>query len=170
MAVRNASFELTVGFEATASTSAATLSGGGTKASGYDQPDWYDNSSIDNQITSWGYATGTLAAGVTANIDLQALTGPDGSTVTLTAVICGLIRITSTTGKLRVGNHATNPHPLDFGGDTHTWTIRPGGPGLPVGDPTGTGIAVSAADRYVKVENTHGSESVTYAAYFGGLV
>jgi hypothetical protein len=168
VSIRNAKFEITVGFEASAATSASGLNGGAARVDGFDQPDWYDNASISNRVTTWGYATGTLAAGATANIDLQALTGPDGSTVTLATLICGLIRITGTTGLLRIGNHATNPHPLEFGADTHTWTVRPTGPGLAVGDPAGTGSAVNANDRYVKVENTHGSASVTYAAYFGG--
>jgi hypothetical protein len=172
LAIRSARFELTVGFEASALTTASGFasgsSGGVPKAASYDQPDWYDNASVSNRVTTVGYATGTLAAGATANIDLQALTGPDGSTVTLATLICGLIRITGTTGLLRIGNHATNAHQLEFGSDSSTWTIRPTGPGLAFGDPAGTGSAVSAADRYVKVENTHGSASVAYEAYFGG--
>ncbi len=169
MSIRNATFELTVGYETTAVTSASGYDGGGAKLVGYDQPDWYDNSSITNRVTTWGRATGTLAAAATATIDLTALTGPDGSTVTLATLVCGIIRITSTTGLLRIGNAAANAHLLEFGAATSTWTIRPGGPGLAFGDPIGTtGYPVTALLKNVKVENTHGSASVTYEAIFAG--
>ena len=56
MSIRNAKFDLTVGFEAVATTSASTLSGGGTTASGYDQPDFYDNAAIANRFHSWNQA------------------------------------------------------------------------------------------------------------------
>lgn len=169
MSIRTATFELTVGYEATAVTSASGYDGGGAKQVGYDQPDWYDNASITNRVTTWGKASGTLDAAGTATIDLTALTGPDGSTVTLATLVCGIIRITSTTGKLRIGNAAANAHLLDFGAANDTWTIRPTGPGLPFGDPVGTtGYTVDGTHKNVMVENTHGSESVTYEAFFAG--
>jgi hypothetical protein len=168
VSIRNARFEITTGAEFAATVTPAGVTGGGAKLSTFVQPDWYA-AATTNVVTKVGYATGTLSAAATADIDLTALTGPDGSTVNLARVTCGYIQITSTTstGKLRIGNAASNAHQLDFGADTHTWTIRANGPGLAFGDPTGTGSTVDGTNKNVKVENT-GSGSVDYVAYFGG--
>lgn len=174
MSVRNAKIELTTGCEMSCSTVPVGVSGGGAKMETYTQPDWYDNSSIDNQVTKVGYASGTLAAAATANIDLTALTGLDGSAVSLATLIVFYVQVTSATGLLRVGNAASNAHALDFGAATHTRTLRPGpagsrGPGHAVADPSGVGFAVDGTHKIILLENTHGSESVTYTLMAGGL-
>ena len=168
MAIRTCQFELTTGCEFFANTTPVGVSGGAAKLSEYTQPVW--QSAV---VTKVGYATGTLAAGASANVDLQALTGPDGSTVSLSTLFGLYIQVTSTTGLLTIGNAATNGNPLDFGAVTHTRTIRPGadgsqGPGHAVGDPSNTGYAVTPTSKIVKLENTHGSQSVTYILYAGG--
>lgn len=168
MAIRNCQFELTTGCELVANTTPVGVSGGAAKLTEYTQPTW-----ASTVVTKVGYATGTLAAGASADIDLQALTGPDGSTVSLSTLFGLYIQITSTTGLLTIGNAATNGNPLDFGAVTHTRTIRPGsagsqGPGHAVGDPSGTGYAVTSTSKIVKLLNSHGSQSVTYTLLAGG--
>jgi hypothetical protein len=168
VAIRNCSFEITTGCELFANTTPVGVSGGAAKLQEYTQPTW-----PRTVITKVGFATGTLAAGASANIDLQALTGPDGSTVSLSTLIALYIQVTSTTGLLTIGNAASNGNQLDFGAVTHTRTLRPGadggeGPGHAVGDPSNTGYAVDATHRIVKLLNSHGTDSVTYALYAGG--
>lgn len=168
MAIRNCQFELTTGCELVANTTPVGVSGGAAKLTEYTQPTW-----ASSVVTKVGYATGTLAAGASADVDLQALTGLDGSTVSLSTLFGLYIQITSTTGLLTIGNAATNGNPLDFGAVTHTRTIRPGaagsqGPGHAVGDPSGTGYAVTSTSKIVKLQNTHGSQSVTYTLLAGG--
>lgn len=171
MAVSNVSFELTTGCEAGGAVGAAAFSRSFPRVRQYAQPDWYDDAAISNRVQKLGYKVGTaLAAAGTATIDLQALDSPDGGsgTVSLTTLHACYIQITSTTGKLTIGNASTNGHALDFGAVTHTRTILPGGPGHAVGDPSGTGYAVSASVKNVLLTNSHGSETVDYVAYFAG--
>lgn len=179
MSIRAARFEVTTGGEFSAVTGAAGLTGGGaTGLKKFTQPDFRDDDDIDNQVTLVGGptadCTGTLAAGATTTIDLTALVGPDGSAVTLATLVGVYIQVTSATGLLRVGNAAADAHALTFGAATHTITLHPGpdassrGPGLAIADPSGTGWVVDGTHKNVKLENTHGSESVTYVAYFGG--
>ena len=169
MAIRNASFELTTGVELSGVAAATGLSGGAIRTSRFLQPDWFDSASIPNRVTKLGLKTGTLAAAGTVTIDLTAIDGIDGcGTVSLTTLVACYIQITSTTGLLRIGNAASDAHQLDFGADTHTRTIRPQSPGHAVGDYSGTGYAVDASNKNVLLENTHGTDSVDYVAYFAG--
>lgn len=170
MAIRNASFELTTGVELSGVAAATGLSGGAIRTMLFLQPDWFDSASIPNRVQKIGIKTGTLASAGTVTIDLTALDGIDGGsgTVSLSTLVACYIQITSTTGLLRIGNAASNAHQLDFGADTHTRTIRPQSPGHAVGDYSGTGYAVDASNKNVLLENTHGSESVDYVAYFAG--
>lgn len=175
MAIRNAKIELTTGCEMSCSTTQPGVAGGAGRLDEFTQPDFYDNDNIDNQVDTVGYASGTLAAAGTVDIDLTALTGLDGSTVTLSTLLVFYAQVTSTTGLLKIGNASSNGHALDFGAVTHTRTLRPGppgsrGPGHAVGDPSGTGWAVNGTAKIVKLENTHGSESVDYVVMAGGLV
>lgn len=170
MAIRNASFELTTGCELSGVAAAIGLSGGAIRTTRFVQPDWFDTAGLPNRVQKIGLKAGTLAAAATATIDLTALDGIDGGsgTVDLSTLVACYIQITGTTGLLRIGNAAADAHPLDFGADTHTRTLRPQSPGHAVGDYGGTGYAVSASAKNVRLENTHGSESVTYVAYFAG--
>jgi len=171
MAVTNATFELTTGVETGCVIGAAGFSRAAPKIKRYTQPDWYDVAGLPNRVQLLGFKTGPLAAAATATIDLTALDSPDGSvgSVSLTKLVACYIQVTSSTGALRIGNAGANPHPLDFGAVTHTRTILPGGPGHAVGDPSGTGYAVSGSVKNVMLENTHGSDSLTYVAYFAGV-
>lgn len=171
MAVSNVSFELTTGVECSAVIGSTAFSRAVPRVKVYAQPDWFDDASITNRVQKLGFKSGTLAAGATVTIDLTALDSPDGGsgTVSLSTLIACYITITGTTGQLRIGNAATNQHLLDFGAAAHTRTILPGGPGHAVGDPVGTtGYPVSGTVKNVMLENTHGSASVTYTAYFAG--
>jgi hypothetical protein len=171
MAVSNASFELTTGVETSCTIGATAFSRAVPKVKEYSQPDWYDDAAITNRVQKIGFKSGTLTFGTSATIDLQALDSPDGTsgTVSLTTLVACYITITSTTGKLTIGNAAANQHLLDFGAAAHTRTILPGGPGHAVGDPVGTtGYPVDATHKDVKVLDSHASESVTYIAYFAG--
>lgn len=173
MAIRNAAFELTTGAEMSCSTVPSGVSGGGAVMVNYTQPVW-SAAATTNRVTTVGYASGTLAAGASVNIDLTALTGLDGSTVTLATLVTFYAQVTSTTGLLTIGNAATNGHALDFGAVTDTRTLRPGasgsrGPGHAVGDPSGTGWVVDATHKIVKLLNSHGSQAVDYVVMAGGL-
>lgn len=176
MSIRNAKFEVTTGGEFSAVCAVAGLTGGGNAGlKTFTQPDFSDVATISNRVQKVGYVVGSaLAAGGTVTIDLTALTGPDGSAVSLATLVGCYIQVTSTTGLLRVGNAAANAHSLSFGADAHTITLYPGpdassrGPGLAVADPSGTGWVVDGTNKNVKLENTHGSQTVDYVAYFGG--
>lgn len=179
MAIRSARFEVTTGGEFSAICGAAGLTGGGASGlKAFTQPDFSDKDTIPNRVTKVGGYTadcaGTLVAGASVTIDLTALVGPDGSTVTLSTLVGLYIQVTGETGELRVGNAASNAHSLTFGAGTHTITLYPGpdassrGPGLAVADPSGTGWVVDSSHKNVKLENTHGSDAVSYLAFFGG--
>lgn len=172
MAISNATFELTTGVELSGVAAASGFTGGAIRKMVFLQPDWYDNAAIANRVQKIGIKVGTaLAAAGTVTIDLTAMDGIDGGsgTVSLATLVACYIQITSTTGLLRIGNAAANPHQLDFGADTHTRTIRPSGPGHAVGDPAGTGYTVDGSNKNVMLENVHGSETVDYVAYFAGM-
>jgi hypothetical protein len=171
MAVSNANFELTTGMEASCVIGSTAFSRAVPKVKVYSQPDWYDDAAITNRVQKIGFKTGTLAAAATVTIDLQALDSPDGGsgTVSLSTLVACYITITSTTGKLTIGNGGANANVLDFGAAAHTRTILPGGPGHAVGDPVGTtGYPVDATHSDIKLLNSHGSASVDYIAYFAG--
>ncbi len=171
MSVSSPYFEMTVGARLTCVVGNTSVFGGGSgkEYKGYDQPRW--SAVTTPGISKVGYKEGaSLAAGGTVTIDLQALDSPDGGsgTVSLATLRCLVIRITSTTGKLTIGNGGANAHLLDFGAAAHTRTLLPGGPGHLVGDPAGTGFVVDATHKDVKLANPHGTDPVSYVLLAGG--
>jgi hypothetical protein len=170
LAISAAFFELLTGCESSCVLGSSSFAQAGVKLRQYAQPDWTDDAGVSNRVQKLGFKSGTLAAGASATIDLTALDSPDGGsgTISLSTLVACYIQITSTTGLLTIGNAAADAHQLDFGGDTHTRTIRPSSPGHAVGDYAGTGYTVDATNKNVKVLNSHGSASVDYVAYFAG--
>jgi hypothetical protein len=64
-----------------------------------------------------------------------------------------------------VGNAAVSPHPLFFGGASHTQTVEPGG--LPLSGSRAAGVAVTGTARNVKVTN-NGAALVNYVICLAG--
>ncbi len=173
MAVSNTYMRLITGFQARCTIGASVLNATGSpwQTSDYNQPLFYDLSGYDGRITKLGYKSGTaLAAAGTVTIDLTALDSPDGTAgaVSLSSLVCLCIQITGTTGKLTIGNAASSGNAINFGAVTNTLTILPAAPGFLFGDPSGVGVTVSGAAKNIKLENTHGSETVDYILIAGG--
>ena len=116
-----------------------------------------------SSAAKYAMVTGTLAAGATATLDLTSFGGE-----VFTGVKLIQVRLTSTTGYLRVGNAASDAHQLWFGADAHTADVVQGGPSFLQGGTTAK--TVDSSNKNVKLENPHGSESATYEVIVAGNV
>lgn len=86
-------------------------------------------------------------------IGIYPVANPDGSTAASGAV---------------VGDAATNPHALWFGGATQTQSVTAGGVPFQQGDAAGKVVAAGSADR-VKVANSDGANKFSYVLVLAGV-
>ena len=136
-----------------------------------------NSSATGFQITEYGFARGSLASAATVELDLfdGTLKNRFNESVVFNNLKFAAIFLTSssyevpgTTGQIRIGNAASNGNAMWFGAIGNTQTIYPGG--LPFLQGATAGVTVNTSLRKVKLENTHGSETVYYVALFGGLI
>lgn len=168
MALSSIAVDAQSGLEFNVSAAVTGVSGGLIRFSSYAEPSWLKSALATNNVTAVAYASfSALAAGANQDYDLTAMTDPVGVAVNFASVKFVFVRLTSATGKLRVGGGA-NPHGLWFSAVTERADIEQGGP--PFFHGSATAKAVSGAAKTVRINNTHGSETASGVIVVGGLI
>lgn len=106
------------------------------------------------------YTTGTLAAGATVDIDLDA--------AGFSSLQLVYVELTSATGTLKVGGTGgSNINQLWFNADADAQFVEQGG--LPFSQGSTAGKTVNGTNKTFRITNTHGSQSADYLVYCAGV-